>query len=84
MATGGENLCVCGCGDTTDSTFTSGHDPKLVLKIARNDPEELAGVDWFRLDREKPDFYKGQLREQVEWHLRYQRQLEEGKSRYGE
>lgn len=67
-----EGRCACGCGGTTQATFTTGCDKELVVAIARNEPELLARVDWRRIGT---DFYNGQLSRQVEWHLRYQEQL---------
>ena len=77
MATGDKNPCVCGCGELTGSTFAGGCDHNLVLSMLYNSPEDLARVNWSRLNEKWPKFHEGKLDAQIEWHIRYQQALQD-------
>ena len=64
---GKQNLCACGCGGTTKSTFKPGHDGRLVRIIRRGSAEERGSVDWQRVP---PTFHNGDYAKEIR---RYQR-----------
>lgn len=57
-----QNLCLCGCGSRTESTFKLGHEGRLLRIIRSGSDAERASVNWPRVPL---TFHNGDFAEEI-------------------